>query len=633
MHDPRNAIRSAQTIGELCESAAARWPDRTIAFPDSGAVVTYAQLVERATRIAAALAARGLEPGALVGLVQANDPEFLLSFLGISLAGGVPTPMPLPASASGIPAFLRRLRSIVVDAGMRRVVVSSLLADHLARLGGAFERRSREDQDDRREREALEVLGSPEQRSREDHDDGGEREALEAVTCAALEAEGGQHRGLGRSGRPDVSTDALGLVQYTSGSTSAPKGVALRHRHVLAAIAAIGDGIQLGPSDVNGQWLPLFHDMGLIGTLTGIAHGTSHVLWQPTTFIRRPDRWLRDFAAAGASIYAGPNFSYAYMIDSVAPDDAAALDLSRWRIAFNGAESIDPFIMERFARHFAPAGFRRSTMFPVYGLAEATLAVTFPALGDEPVTLWVDRRALARDGTVVAVAPEAPEARGVVCVGTPIAGHEVRLAPGPGPGGSRAAGGPVEENVVGEIEVRGPAVMDGYYRRAPEPSAGSGWLATGDLGFLRDGKLYVTGRIKQMLIVRGQNYYPEDIEWTVRAIAGVHKGRNVAVLGDEQAGEPASAPDNAPGAESSAISVIAETTVEPDARAALARRIHETVLEHMGLAVGRVALVRERSIRRTTNGKYQRLLMGQLLRDGELAGEILCDFVPRRARS
>jgi acyl-CoA synthetase (AMP-forming)/AMP-acid ligase II len=379
---------------------------------------------------------------------------------------------------------------------------------------------------------------------------------------------------------------------------------------VLAAIAAIGDGIELGPGDVNGQWLPLFHDMGLIGTLTGIAHGTSHVLWQPTTFIRRPDRWLRDFAAAGASIYAGPNFSYAYMIDSVPPDAAAALDLTRWRIAFNGAESIDPHIMERFSRHFAPAGFRRSAMFPVYGLAEATLAVTFPALGAEPVTLWVDRRARARDGSVVVVAPDAFGARGVVCVGTPIAGHEVRLA---------AAG----ENRVGEIEVRGPAVMDGYYQRGSAPSAGDGWLATGDLGFLRDGQLYVTGRIKQMLIVRGQNYYPEDIEWTVRAIAGVHKGRSVAVLGDDAVGDASA---------TAAISVIAETTVEPEARETLARRIHDTVLEHMGLAVGRVALVRERSIRRTTNGKYQRLLMGQLLRDGELAGEILCDFVPRPAR-
>src|SRR6185436_7946744 len=338
MPNPGNAIRGARTLGELCESAAARWPDRTIAFPDSGIVISYAQLVERATRVAAALAARGLERGALVGLVQANDPEFLLSFLGISLAGGVPTPMPLPASASGIPAFLRRLETIVVDAGMRRVLVSSLLADHLARLGGA-----------------LEVLGQ-----------------VEALTCAALEAEGGSLR------RPDVSPEALGLVQYTSGSTSAPKGVALRHRHVLAAIAAIGDGIELGPGDVNGQWLPLFHDMGLIGTLTGIAHGTSHLLWQPTTFIRRPDRWLRDFAAAGASIYAGPNFSYAYMVDSVAPEAAAAIDLTRWRIAFNGAESIDPHIMERFSHHFASSGFRRQAMFPVYGLAEATLAVTFP---------------------------------------------------------------------------------------------------------------------------------------------------------------------------------------------------------------------------------------------------------------
>jgi acyl-CoA synthetase (AMP-forming)/AMP-acid ligase II len=581
MHEQSNAVRGSRTLGELYESAAALWPDRAIAFPDTGCVLTYAGLVERAMAIAGALQARGVAPGALVGFVQANDPEFLLSFLAISLAGAVPTPLPLPASASGIPAFVARLRGIVADAGMRRVIVSSLLAGHLARLGSA-----------------LQDLGE-----------------VEPITCAALEAEGATLR------RPDISPEALALVQYTSGSTSAPKGVALRHRHVLAAIEAIGRGIALGPDDVNGQWLPLFHDMGLVGTLTGIAHGTAHYLWQPTTFIRRPDRWLRDFAAAGASIYAGPSFSYAYMIDATPADAAAGLDLRRWRVAFNGAESIDPHIMERFARHFAAAGFRRSTMFPVYGLAEATLAVAFPALGDEPTALWVDRQALAA-GRVVEAAAGASDARGVVCVGAPIEGHEIRIAP---------AGGGAEpgDDQVGEIEVRGPAVMDGYYRAEPlAPASDDGWLATGDLGFVRGGRLYVTGRIKQMLIVRGQNYYPEDVEATVRGVAGVHKGRSVAVLGEAIGSATDAAID-------AVVSVIAETTVDPaDARTeltSLAHRIHDAVRDHLGLPVGRVVLVRERSIRRTTNGKYQRLLMAQLLRDGELAGDILCDFVPRLA--
>lgn len=601
MHEQSNAVRGRRTLGELYESAAALWPDRAIAFPDTGAVLTYAGLVERATAIAGALQARGVAPGALVGFVQANDPEFLLSFLAISLAGAVPTPLPLPASATGIPAFLARLRGIVADAGMRRVIVSSLLAGHLARLGSA-----------------LQDLGE-----------------VEPITCAALEAEGATLR------RPNLSPEALALVQYTSGSTSAPKGVALRHRHVLAAIEAIGRGIALGPDDVNGQWLPLFHDMGLVGTLTGIAHGTAHYLWQPTTFIRRPDRWLRDFAAAGASIYAGPSFSYAYMVDATPADAAAGLDLRRWRVAFNGAESIDPHVMERFARHFAAAGFRRSTMFPVYGLAEATLAVTFPALGDEPTTLWVDRVALAAGRVALAAggASDALAPRGIVCVGAPIAGHEVRIAPAVGDDqvgeGDRVGDDQVgddrvgDDDQVGEICVRGPAVMDGYYGAEPAPgTSGDGWLATGDLGFVRGGRLYVTGRIKQMLIVRGQNYYPEDVEATVRGVAGVHKGRSVAVLGEATGTATDAAID-------AGISVIAETTVDPaDPRTeltSLAHRIHDAVRDHMGLPVGRVVLVRERSIRRTTNGKYQRLLMAQLLRDGELAGDILCDFVPRLA--
>lgn len=560
-------ITRCATLCELYEEAAATWPDKIIEFRGTKHRLTYAGLVQRAQHIAGGLQARGVEPGSLIGLIQGNDPGFLLSFMAVSFAGCVPTPLPVPISVSGISAFLQRIHTIIKDAGISNILVSDFYA---------------------------------EQFSRKESQVNGLFDEVTTLTCTALEDDGVPFV------RADIDAESLALVQYTSGSTSAPKGVALRHRQVVASIDAIGLGIQLGPSDVNGQWLPLFHDMGLIGTLTGIAHGTSHHFWQPAQFIRRPARFLREYAEVGGTIYAGPNFSYSYLLDSITAEKAADLDLSRWRIAFNGAESIDPHVMNAFIERFSSAGFRASTMFPVYGLAEATLAVTFPSLGDEPTTLWIERDALAHDGQVTPLPATDVRARGVVSVGFPVKGQELRIVDDDGK--------PLPSDHVGEIEIRGTAVMDGYYRRiesANDEATPAAWHPTGDLGFLSQGRLYVTGRRKQMLIVRGQNYYPEDIEWKVATTTGVYQGRNVAVLGADESGQ-----DN--------VCVIAETTVrDPDALQTLCHTILSDIKTSLGISPGDILLVRKRTIRRTTNGKYQRVLMGRLLRDGDLEDAIL----------
>ncbi len=598
-------VAKCKTLYQLYQEAASAWPDKTITFCGTEHSLTYAALVDRASRIASGLQKRGIERGELVGIIQGNEPDFLLSFAAISLAGAVPTPLPLPASAGGIAAFLYRIRSIVDDAKIRHMMVSSFLTDHIRRLGGQAQ---------------------------------GLLEGVTLLSCDDLHEEGGTLQSA------NATSEAMALVQYTSGSTSSPKGVALRHRNVLASVDAIGLGIQLQETDINGQWLPLFHDMGLIGTLTGIAHGVDHYFWQPGAFIRRPAKWLREFAEVGASIYAGPNFSYQYLIENVSPELMAELDLSRWRVAFNGAESIDPLLMGEFLERFAGAGFRASTMFPVYGLAEATLAVTFPVLGSEPFTLWVDRNALSDDCVVKPVNPKQADGtgknRGVVSVGVPIKGQEVRIVDPEGDGDlqSNSDGDGNDARVlpsgrVGEIEIRGTAIMDGYYGTEAaarsqdglqaDGESGDGravpqakWLPTGDLGFFWEDRLFITGRKKQLLIVRGQNYYPEDIEWEARTIEGVYRGRSVAVVGIDEHG-------------AETVSIIAETELkEQDALEALSDAVITRIRATLGIALGAVVFVRKRSIRRTTNGKYQRVLMGRLLREGELARDILYSSVP-----
>ncbi|HVE82855.1 MAG TPA: AMP-binding protein, partial [Myxococcales bacterium] len=468
-------------VASLFHEATHRHAGKRLHFPALDRSITYGELGHASARVATALRAREVHPRERIGLLFSTNPEALEAFFGVLAASATPVPLPQPSASGDLTAYVARLARILRDGRIRRVLVSDdfeASARDLLEAGG-FE---------------VTIAGVGELLN-------------EAPVPEPL---------------PPVDPSQLALVQYTSGSTSEPKGVALTHANLLAGVLAISEGIQVTSDDVNGQWLPLHHDMGLIGLIAGVLAGVTHHLWSPASFIRHPDRWLLEFARRRATIYAGPSFSYASMLARVSDEQLRELDLSAWRVAFNGADTIDPACLEGFLRRFGAAGFAPSTMFPVYGLAEATLAVTFPPLGAPPAIDWVERSSAAGAGEVRALPAGDARARGIVSVGSAVLGHQVRVT---GAGGQQ-----LPSRQVGEIEVRGPAVMSAYFGRTPGDSGitGDGWLRTGDLGYLSQGRLFVTGRTKEMIVVRGVKLYPQDVEAAVRGLPGVYKRRAIA---------------------------------------------------------------------------------------------------------
>ncbi len=547
-----------RTIDELFDDAADRFGQTQCRFPVDNAVTSMEQLAVSSRRYAAGLARRGVKKGDLVGCLFPNSAEFLNTFFAILRLGAVPTALPLPASASALQQFGRRVQRILRDGNVRHVVVHERFAEAAA-------------------------VAPP------------------GVTVVQFDDQ------LADDAEPPPRShgpDDLAFIQYTSGSTSAPKGVALSHGNILAGLRAIVENSRMTPADLMVQWLPLYHDMGLFGMLSSLSSGASVCVWPPTSFIRNPGKWLRNFSDMGGTLYTGPNFSFEYMLDNVSERDLAHLDLSRWRLAYNGAENINAHTIARFTEYFGRAGFRPESMFTVYGLAEVTLAATFPPLGRAPRVQWVDRDLLANEGKVRFVGREAQGARGIVAVGQAVLDHEVRIWGDDGK--------PLGDHSVGEIQVRGPAVMRGYLNQ-PEITAATfqdGWLKTGDMGYLSDGDLYVTGRKKELIIVRGENFYPQDVEAALCEVPDIYRDRCVAVAVSDARGDR--------------LSVLAETSLDqPDALSGLAERMRAKINTEMGLANVDVHLLKRRSLQRTTSGKYQRLLMAQQLRNKELDESIL----------
>jgi acyl-CoA synthetase (AMP-forming)/AMP-acid ligase II len=551
-----------RTIDELYDYVTDRFGRTECRFPTDHAVVSMEQLAVLSRRYAAGLAQRGVKKGDLVGCLFPNSAEFLITFFAILRLGAVPTALPLPASAAAMMEFARRVQNILQDGNIRHIVVHKRFIE-------------------------IAAMAPP------------------GVTIMEFNEQ------LTDDAQPPARShgpDDLAFIQYTSGSTSAPKGVALSHANIVAGLNAIVEGSKLSVADTVAQWLPLYHDMGLFGMLAALSNGATVCVWPPTAFIRNPGKWLRGFSDMAATVYTGPNFSYEYLLENVSESDLVELDLRPWRVAFNGAESISAHSMTRFIEYFGRAGFRPETMFNVYGLAEATLAVTFPPLGRPPRIQWVDRDLLANEGQVKLVDQHAPGARGIVAVGRAVLDHEVRIC--------SSHGEPLGDGRVGEIQARGPAVMRGYLNK-PEITAETfqnGWLKTGDMGYTSDDDLFVTGRKKELIIVRGENYYPQDVEAALQDVPEIYRNRCIAVAVSDGRGER--------------LSVLAETSVDQqEALAALAGRVRSTISKQLGLASIDVHLLKRRSLQRTTSGKYQRLLMARQLRSDELRDSILFSLI------
>lgn len=550
---------SVATLVQALRRACTRFPVRGYHYPVSQAFLSYEALWSRSETVARRLRASGLRRGEPVGLLLKAGPHFITCFFGIQRAGGVPVPLALTSS---IASSLGRLQPIVDNAGMTRLVV---------------------------EKPQLDSRASARPRG------------VRLMSAEALAAPDGE---IGSAEPIEPDPDDLAFIQYTSGSTAAPKGVALTHANAVAGMRSIVVTGKFTTDDVFCSWLPHFHDLGLVGCLLLSAFiGCDAHVWPPSSFIKRPDDWIAYFGKVRATILTGPNFSYAYLCEVVEPERIAAMDLSSVRLAFNGAEPIDVSALEDFADKFAPAGLRREALYPVYGLAEVVLAATFPEVGEPVHVDWVDRAALGNDRRVERVERSAPGARGVVAVGRAVDGLGLRI--------TGENGEALGDDEVGEIELSGPAVMQGYYRNAALTAEvlRDGWLKTGDLGYLRDGRLYVVGRSKDVIKQAGESYYPEDIEAVVRGLSGVYRGGCVAVVGGPLGEER--------------IVCLAETaTADPRELEDLARDIGRAVRHNVGLSSFDVMLVEKRSLARTTSGKLQRHAAKQRIR-GEVGESLL----------
>ncbi|MEP7183185.1 MAG: non-ribosomal peptide synthetase [Betaproteobacteria bacterium] len=412
----------------------------------------------------------------------------------------------------------------------------------------------------------------------------------------AAETEGRRH---------PASAGDVALVQFSSGSTSEPKGVVLTHGNLVANIDAIIDGIDAKPEDRSLSWMPLTHDMGLIGFhLTPLVADVDHALMPTALFVRRPLLWLAKATQHRASVLASPNFGYKHYLKSFDPAKAAGLDLSSVRVVFNGAEPISAELCAEFLAALAPYGLRGDVMFPVYGLAEASLAVTFPPPGRPLAAVALDRGRLGLGDVARTVDAAVPGAVTFVRVGTPVRGCALRVA--------GADGATLPDGTVGRILIRGDNVTQGYYddpATTADWMTADGWLDTGDLGVIVDGELAVTGRIKEILFVAGQNYYPHDVEAILDRHAGIELGR-AAVAGVR--------PQHA-ATDDVLVFVVAKGA--PDAFVPVARTVRRVVNEQMGVAVAAVVPVPR--LPKTTSGKIQRYALARDWENGVYADVVL----------
>ena len=527
---------------------------RAAAVPDAGIRVldraeresrrSWRDIRERASGIAGGLQALGVAPGETVALVFPTGFAFLEALFGVLTAGAVPVPLYPPARLGRLDEYQRltaallvaaRARIVLVDPRVRRILGPAML-------------------------EARPPLGCRD---------------LESLPRAA-------------SLRPAIGAEDLALVQFSSGTTVDPKPVALSHR-ALVTQARLLNGLwpdRPGVAHSGVSWLPLYHDMGLIGcVLPALERPAPLTLLAPEDFVARPASWLRALSRYGATVSAAPNFAYALCTRKVRDEEMEGVDLSRWEIAINGAETVVPEVVRAFASRFARWGFHEQAITPVYGLSESALAVTFSEPSRPFRSCRFDRAALASGHAV-------PDSRGVeiVALGRPLRGFELAV------GDER--GGTLEEGRVGRVRVRGPSLMRGYLHR-PEATAEAirdGWLETGDLGFVREGELYLVGRDKDILIVNGRNHAPDPFERSVAGVRGARPGCAVAVAFHPESAET----------EEVLLLIEAAAGASDEERAALPERCAERALAATGVRPSAVVVLEPGTLPRTSSGKLRR---------------------------
>jgi len=552
----------AGTVLDVLDWHVQTHPDRTsirlLEEPERETTIDYMTLHTQASRVAAALQADGLQVGETVALMLPTCTDYFYCFLGILLAGAVPVPLYPPVRLSQLQDHMRRQEAILASSQARLMIcmpeaksIAMLLRSRLATLD-------------------------------------------KIVTAADLMAQQAFYH------RPVIGADHTAFLQYTSGSTGNPKGVVLSHANLLANIRAMGQTVKVNAQDVFISWLPLYHDMGLIGAWLGIQyHSALLVIMSPLAFLSKPQRWLWAIHRYRGTLSAAPNFAYEFCFSRIADKDIEGLDLSSLRLAFNGAEPISATSIERFTRRFKPYGFRPQSMMPVYGLAENSLAVTFSDPTRTPYVDRVQRQAFTQYGHAVPCEDNGSQCLQFVSCGKPIPMHQVRIADD--------GGLELPDRQQGHVQFKGPSATSGYFRNAKASAElfYGQWLDSGDLGYIAEGDIFITGRKKDIIIRAGRNIYPQELEEAIGELNGIRKGC-VAVFasaGDQQ----------------EQLIVIAETKQrQAETLRALHDTVHRCVLDLTQTAPDKIILAKPQTVLKTSSGKIRRSACRQLYEQGHL---------------
>lgn len=558
------AASKARTLTEALDWHAAAHPDRLhITFLADAAQpvpLTYGALAQEARRIAAGLIARDVNVGDRVALMLPTAIEFFTSFFGVLYAGAVPVPVYPPLRLSQLEEHVNRQAGILRNAGARLLITTT-------------------------RGQKLATLLQP-----------------QVPTITAVESPAALAAGPELRLPPTDDERATALLQYTSGSTGDPKGVVLSHANLLANIRAIGRAMDASSRDVFVSWLPLYHDMGLIGAwLATLYYGAPLYVMSPLTFLAHPESWLWAIHRYRATLSAAPNFAFETCRTKIDDADIEGLDLGSLRLVANGAEPVSANSIRRFTERFRAYGFRPEAMTPAYGLAENTVGLTMPPLGRGPRIDRVDRHTLGSTGVARPAAPADASPFEFVSCGKPIPDHEVRIVD--------AGGREVADRVVGRLEFRGPSATSGYFGNAAKTKElfDGDWLDSGDQAYRADGEIFITGRIKDLVIRAGRHIFPHEIEDAVAEIPGIVKN-GVALIGTG---------DRASGTER--VVIVAETTQEDSSsRDRLREQAQAAAVKVLGAPADEIVFVPPDTIPKTASGKIRRSTTRELYDAGAL---------------
>src|SRR5919106_4043482 len=528
---------------------------------DEEQTISYAELDRESRTVAAGLIERGLSPGDRVAIMLPTEAAFFEAFFGVLYAGGVPVPVYPPFRQAQVEDHLRRQATILRNAGSSLLIIGS----EIRALGQL-------------------MLGLAE-------------DLRHVETVKELSRAGAIEQPL------PAGPGTIALIQYTSGSTGDPKGVVLTHANLLANIRAMGEAVAASSSDVFVSWLPLYHDMGLIGAWLGALHyGVPTIIMPPLAFLADPGRWLRAIGRHRATLSAAPNFAYELCCKNVHDEDIGGLDLSSLKMIMNGAEPVSPATIARFTARFAKFGFPPKAMAPVYGLAENSVGLTFPPVGRGPIVDRVERSALSRKGQARTAQPGDATVLEFVACGRPIAGHEVRIVD--------EAGVELPERTEGRLQFKGPSATRGYFRNEAKTKAlfDGEWLESGDRAYIAGGDVFITGRMKDMIFKAGRNIYPHELEELVGGVEGVRKGCVAAF------------PSTLGSAETERLVLLVETRLTaPSDIEALRSRIIESATTQLGMAPDEVVLAPPHTVPKTSSGKLRRSAARSLYESGSLS--------------